>query len=63
MLHANPLNPDASRAAPAEPGACLGRTCLSWQSDGELSPTDVDLILERLCQVDEQACQALREAG
>ena len=40
---------------------CLGRTCLAWQADGELSSTDVQLILERLCQVDAQACQALHD--
>ena len=22
------------------PASCLGQTCLSWQSDGELSPED-----------------------
>ena len=31
---------------------CLGRTCLKWQSDGELSALDRSLILERLQQVD-----------
>ena len=31
---------------------CLGQTCLSWQSDGELSPEDRQLVLERLLLVD-----------
>jgi hypothetical protein len=30
----------------------MGQTCLSWQSDGELSPEDRQLVLERLLQVD-----------
>jgi hypothetical protein len=43
-------------------GICLGRTCLAWQADGELQPNDLRLVLERLCRVDAQACQALAEA-
>jgi len=43
-------------------GVCLGRTCLAWQADGELQPNDLRLVLERLCRVDAQACQALAEA-
>ncbi len=27
---------------------CLGRTCLKWQSNGELSDQDLNLVLERL---------------
>jgi hypothetical protein len=27
---------------------CLGRTCLKWQSNGELSDQDLSLVLERL---------------
>jgi hypothetical protein len=38
------------------PANCLGQTCLSWQSDGELSPEDRQLVLEHLLQVD--ACAA-----
>ena len=53
---------DPSRQAPRDSGVCLGRTCLAWEPDGELSQGDVSLILERLCQVDEQACQVLRDA-
>jgi hypothetical protein len=34
------------------PANCLGQTCLTWQSDGELSPEDRQLVLERLLQVD-----------
>jgi hypothetical protein len=32
--------------------SCLGQTCLQWQPDGELSPVDRELILQRLLQVD-----------
>lgn len=62
MPHAVPLIPEPPRAWPRDRGVCLGRTCLAWEADGELSPGDVHLILERLCSVDEQACQALRDA-
>lgn len=55
--------PQAEVQARSDGGVCLGRTCLSWQADGELSPTDVHLVLERLCLVDVQACQALHDAG
>jgi hypothetical protein len=34
------------------PANCLGQTCLSWQSDGELTPEDRLLVLQRLLQVD-----------
>ena len=31
---------------------CLGRTCLKWSYDGELTALDLGLVLERLAQVD-----------
>ena len=31
---------------------CLGRTCLKWSADGELTALDLGLVLERLAQVD-----------
>lgn len=34
--------------------SCLGRTCLKWTPDGELSATDAQLILQRLREVDAQ---------
>ena len=58
-----PHQPPLAAAANADPLLCLGRTCLAWQADGELQPTDLRLILERLCLVDAQACQALPEAS
>ncbi|MCP9861200.1 MULTISPECIES: hypothetical protein [unclassified Cyanobium] len=39
---------------------CLGRTCLKWGVDGELTALDLDLVMERLAQVDEDVA-ALRQ--
>ena len=39
---------------------CLGRTCLKWGADGELTALDLDLVLERLAQVDQDVA-ALRQ--
>jgi hypothetical protein len=44
-----------------EPSSCLGRSCLKWGDDGELSPLDLQGILERLCAVDEQAASQMLE--
>jgi len=33
---------------------CLGRTCLKWSANGELTSIDLLLVLERLAQVDQQ---------
>jgi hypothetical protein len=33
---------------------CLGRTCLKWSADGELTSVDLLLVLERLAQVDQE---------
>ncbi|MCP9824837.1 MULTISPECIES: hypothetical protein [Synechococcales] len=33
---------------------CLGRTCLKWSSDGELTSVDLLLVMERLAQVDQE---------
>lgn len=42
------------------PGDCLGRTCLKWGADGELTALDLNLVMERLAQVDQQVV-ALRQ--
>ncbi|MEY4354898.1 MAG: hypothetical protein RLZZ609_3139 [Cyanobacteriota bacterium] len=34
------------------PANCLDQSWLTWQSDGELSPEDRQLVLERLLQAD-----------
>lgn len=36
------------------PGDCLGRTCLKWNADGDLTAVDLSLVLERLAAVDGQ---------
>ncbi|MGL6135008.1 MAG: hypothetical protein ACRC1L_12590 [Prochlorococcaceae cyanobacterium] len=41
--------------------SCLGRTCLKWGADGQLTALDLDLVLERLAQVDQDVA-ALRQA-
>jgi hypothetical protein len=38
----------------ATAGSCLGRTCLKWGADGELTARDLNLVMERLAQVDQQ---------
>lgn len=62
MAHAAPRNPDQAQAPLTGDGICLGRTCLAWEADGELRQSDVELILQRLCEVDAQACQVLQDA-
>ena len=37
---------------------CMGRTCMKWSADGELTDLDLQLILERLGQVDHQMSNA-----
>lgn len=31
---------------------CLGRTCMKWGADGELTALDLNLVMERLAEVD-----------
>lgn len=47
-----------------QPVSCLGRTCLKWSPNGELSAPDLQLIVERLRLADHQAdSHALAELG
>ncbi|WP_216900297.1 hypothetical protein [Synechococcus sp. CCY 9618] len=46
---------DTNAVEPLRHQSCLGRTCMKWRDDGELSELDVELILQRLIAVDEQA--------
>jgi hypothetical protein len=48
--------PGATATGASAPVAadCLGRTCLQWSADGELTSIDLLLVLERLAQVDQQ---------
>ncbi|MFN6133525.1 MAG: hypothetical protein ACK46L_11605 [Synechococcaceae cyanobacterium] len=36
------------------PCSCLGRTCLEWGSDGELTAMDLHLVMQRLALVDRE---------
>jgi hypothetical protein len=40
--------------------SCLGRTCLKWSVDGELTALDLELVMERLALVDQDVA-ALRQ--
>ncbi len=69
MIDARRKEPSVSGApcAPA-PGdgtgaSCLGRTCLKWRDDGELSDRDAQLILRRLVEVDRQALALLERSA
>ena len=61
MAHAVPHSLEQPEPPPPGDGVCLGRTCLAWEADGELKQNDVQLILQRLCEVDAQACQVLQD--
>jgi hypothetical protein len=63
MAPAAPHSPDHPEPLMPGDGVCLGRTCLAWEADGELKQNDVQLILQRLCEVDAQACQVLQDWG
>jgi hypothetical protein len=41
---------------------CLGRTCLKWGADGELTALDLSLVMQRLAQVDPEV-MALQSAN
>ena len=38
--------------------SCQRRTCLKWETNGELSALDRQNLMQLLCQVDKQACIA-----
>lgn len=63
MAH-SPLRDRRSHSLPtADAGHCLGRTCMKWGADGELTELDLRLILERLGAVDAAFGAALADAG
>lgn len=49
----------ATPTTAADPGSCLGRTCLKWEGDGALSALDFELVMQRLALVDQDVA-ALR---
>ena len=57
MTTRRPAMADAIHApratAPVAPD-CLGRTCMKWSADGELTSLDLLLVLERLARVDQE---------
>ena len=55
-MSAHPLGP---MAGASDANGCLGRSCMKWGEDGELSPLDLQAILARLSAVDEQASQLM----
>lgn len=61
----HPLQPPAGAGDQAEPTylepTCLGRTCMKWSADGELTALDVQLVLERLVAVDAALGRALAD--
>lgn len=40
---------------------CLGRTCLKWGADGELTKLDLNLVMARLAQVDQDVAALYQE--
>ncbi len=51
-----------SGSGPIESGSCdelLGRSCMKWGADGELSAVDLQGILARLGAVDQQAARLM----
>lgn len=54
---------DAAASAPGPAVTdCLGRTCLKWRADGELTALDLSLVMARLAQVDQEVT-AQRQNG
>ena len=41
---------------------CLGRTCLKWGGDGELTSPDMEAVLRRLADIDHDLAAALQPA-
>ncbi len=54
--------PTASKGPDPTTPTCLGRTCLKWSADGELSTIDLSLVLERLAQVDSEVTGLCRDS-
>jgi hypothetical protein len=49
---------DTEHIPDAHPGrhtSCLGRTCMKWRQDGELTELDFRLVLQRLVEADAEA--------
>jgi hypothetical protein len=44
----------ATSTYPIEAETCLGRTCLKWGANGDLTPLDLELVMQRLAKVDHE---------
>ncbi|QVL52268.1 MAG: hypothetical protein KFB97_12595 [Cyanobium sp. M30B3] len=63
-MEVDPVVTGMKRATSHQIGSCLGRTCLQWGRDGELASVDLELVLERLAQVDQDlAAERQRTLG
>jgi hypothetical protein len=45
------------------PENCLGRTCLKWGRDGELTSPDMEAVLRRLADIDHDLAAALQHTA
>jgi hypothetical protein len=48
----SPALPAITPTPDPSPCDCLGRTCLKWGADGELTDLDLRLVMQRLARVD-----------
>ena len=46
-----------------QPLTCLANTCLKWGANGDLTALDLDLVLERLAQVDQDLADQRQSLG
>jgi hypothetical protein len=44
----------ATSTYPNEAETCLGRTCMKWGANGDLTPLDLELVMQRLAKVDHE---------
>ena len=44
----------ATSTYPNEAETCLGRTCMKWSANGDLTPLDLELVMQRLAKVDHE---------
>ena len=44
----------ATSTYPNEAETCLGRTCMKWSANGDLTPLDLELVMQRLAKVDNE---------
>ena len=56
-----PTGADAPQGTTGPGSTCLGRTCMKWSADGELTELDFQLVLERLVAVDGALGRALAQ--